>query len=185
NHLRSLGKHLSYIFIMKQKLFLILCLTGLIRAPLSKFRPAHHKYYLIMQSYTWPQAQNYCRVTYGDIATVITKEDWLKLNQEAASKHYSSYVWIGLYNGVNSWMWSDGTVASNLPWAAGEPRSYNGLGNCVSTQLTVVNSFYCSQPAYFVCHTIIPMRVKQVIKLQVKSDGSVFDPAVQSSILGQ
>lgn len=127
--------------------------TGLIPVSVAKLRPAHHKYYLIMQAYTWPQGQNYCRATYGDIATVITKEDWLKLNQEAASKYFSSYTWIGLYNGGNGWIWSDGTEASNLPWAAGEPRTYNGLAKCVSTQLTVVNSYYCSQPTYFFCHT--------------------------------
>ncbi|KAF4071321.1 hypothetical protein AMELA_G00271880 [Ameiurus melas] len=37
---------------------------------------------------------------------------------------------------------------------------------------------------YFFCQTISPAR-SQIMRLQVKSDGSVFDPAVQSSILDQ
>ncbi|KAG7314244.1 hypothetical protein KOW79_022740 [Hemibagrus wyckioides] len=38
---------------------------------------------------------------------------------------------------------------------------------------------------YFFCHTILPVREQQIVRLQVKSDGSVLDPAVQSSILEQ
>ncbi|KAG7314237.1 hypothetical protein KOW79_022733 [Hemibagrus wyckioides] len=35
------------------------------------------------------------------------------------------------------------------------------------------------------CLTVLPVREQQILRLQVKSDGSVLDPAVQSSILEQ
>ncbi|KAG7314242.1 hypothetical protein KOW79_022738 [Hemibagrus wyckioides] len=42
----------------------------------------------------------------------------------------------------------------------------------------------CATLRYFICDTISPVR-SQTVKLQVKSDVRVFDPAVQSFILDQ
>ncbi|KAF4071310.1 hypothetical protein AMELA_G00271750 [Ameiurus melas] len=90
--------------------------------------------------------------------------------------------WIGLYR--DTWKWSDGTNASNIPWYPGQPDNYYGNENCA---VVYNKQFYdepCTNLRYFFCHTIFPAR-SQIMRLQVKSDGSVFDPAVQSSILDQ
>ncbi|XP_058240919.1 C-type mannose receptor 2-like [Hemibagrus wyckioides] len=285
---------------MKLNIFLLLCLTGLMPVVIS----TRHKYHLVKQSYSWPMAQNYCRVMYTDMATIVTDDDWLRLNKEAVSKGYTGYSWIGLYNDVNSWRWSlnelplknvtytnwysgqpdnyagreacgiilaygawedtlctglrpficynanfsgadrfigisnpylnwieaqsycrthhtdlasslnssdnnfllqlwniqgnswiglyrdtwkwsDGTITSNLPWSSGQPNNYGGYENCGAYYNNVFDDYSCSYQTYFYCHTIPPVRQRQIVRLQVKSDGSVLDPAVHSSILEQ
>ncbi|KAG7314240.1 hypothetical protein KOW79_022736 [Hemibagrus wyckioides] len=51
--------------------------------------------------------------------------------------------------------------------------------------LNLKDGYTFSYQSYFYCHTILPVREQQIVRLQVKSDGSVLDPAVQSSILEQ
>ncbi|KAK3507648.1 hypothetical protein QTP70_032244 [Hemibagrus guttatus] len=278
--------------------------TGLTPVVISRLITVRHNYHLIKQTYTWPVAQNYCRVMYTDMATIITDDDWLRLNKEAMSKGFTAYTWIGLYDDVDSWRWSlnelplkdvtytnwysgqpdnyagkeacaviyiygtwadtictglrpficynanfsdsakfigisslylswtdaqaycrthhtdlasalnssdnnflfqlrniqgdswiglyrdtwkwsDGTVATNLPWYPGEPNNYYVNEKCVSHINKLFNDYLCETPAYFYCHTIPPVREQQIVRLRVKSDGSVLDPAVQSYILEQ
>ncbi|XP_047671859.1 C-type mannose receptor 2-like [Tachysurus fulvidraco] len=288
---------------MKLNLLLLLCLTGHITVDVSHVRTVHHQYYLIMTGATWSDAQSYCREKYTDLATVVTDEDWTRLESEAASKGLASSAWNGLYNAIDSWgwslnklplknvlytnwypgepnlhvgnvscglfisggywaditctelrpficynanfsgaskfigisspyltwldaqaycrthhtdlasslnssdnnlilqlrdiqgdswfglngvvwTWSDGTIASNLPWGSGQPDNAGGNENCAEG-IGGYNDIPCNNVYYFFCHTIIPVREQQLVRLQVKSDGSVLDPAVQSSILEQ
>ncbi|XP_047671881.1 C-type mannose receptor 2-like isoform X2 [Tachysurus fulvidraco] len=271
--------------------------TGLV--PVAILRTVLHKYDLIMTGVTWPVAENYCRVTYNDLATVVSDTDWLRLKKETADKNLATYAWVGLYNDVNSWRWSlndlplkygtytcwysgepnnlggneacgaigdtwwdapctglrpficynanfsgaarfigittplswpqaqaycrehhtdlasalnssdqnmlvqvwniqgvswiglyrdtwkwsDGTIASNLPWASGQPDNDYGNANCAVVNNGVFYDTPCNGLFSFFCHSIYMW--SQTVRLQVKSDGSVFDPAVQSSILEQ
>ncbi|XP_027004146.2 aggrecan core protein-like [Tachysurus fulvidraco] len=100
----------------------------------------------------------------------------------AQVKNIQGDSWIGLYR--DTWKWSDGTIASNLPWAPGYPNNYYGNDNCAVVNNGLLHDYPCNFMYYFVCHSISTMR-NQTVRLQVKSDGSVFDPAVQSSILEQ
>ncbi|KAK2865879.1 hypothetical protein Q7C36_001935 [Tachysurus vachellii] len=285
---------------MKLNLFLLLLLTGLV--PVAILRTVLHKYHLIMTGVTWPVAQNYCRVTYNDLATVVSDFDWLRLKKETADKNLATFAWVGLYNDINSWRWSlnnlplknvtytnwysgepnnlggneacgiissgnawwdfpcsglipficynanfsgaarfigittplswpqaqaycrehhtdlasalnssdqnmlwqvrniqgdswiglyrdtwkwsDGTIASNLPWAPGQPDNDYGNANCAVAYNRLFYDTTCTYLFSFFCHSICTMR-NQTVRLQVKSDGSVFDSAVQSSILEQ
>ncbi|XP_027004168.2 CD209 antigen-like protein D [Tachysurus fulvidraco] len=97
-------------------------------------------------------------------------------------KNIQGDSWIGLYR--DTWKWSDGTIASNLPWASGEPDNYNGNDNCAVASNGLLYDLSCNYVYYFFCHSISTMR-NQTVRLQVKSDGSVLDPAVQFSILEQ
>ncbi|KAF7707156.1 hypothetical protein HF521_018374 [Silurus meridionalis] len=56
---------------MKRSLFLP-CLTGVVPVILSLLRPVSRKYNLIKTTVTWSAAQNYCRETYDDLATIET-----------------------------------------------------------------------------------------------------------------
>ncbi|XP_053533584.1 C-type mannose receptor 2 isoform X1 [Ictalurus punctatus] len=287
---------------MKLNLFLLFLTAGLVPVTVSVLRTVPHNYNLMMTPVTWPVAQNYCRVMYTDLATILSDTDWLRFEKEAASKRLTTSAWVGLYSDLNSWRWSlndlplnvsytnwypgqpdnaggkqtcglavsygkwwddqctrllpficynasfsgaarfigisspymtwpqaqtycrthhtdlasslnssdsdilwqvrdkqgdswiglyrnawkwsDGTNASNIPWAPGLPDNYWGRENCARFYNGLFYDEQCTNLYYFFCHTIYPAR-GQIIRLQVKSDGSVFDPAVQSSILDQ
>ncbi|XP_053475465.1 C-type mannose receptor 2-like isoform X2 [Ictalurus furcatus] len=128
---------------------------------------------------TWPQAQTYCRTHHTDLASSLNSSDNYMLRQVRDKQGNS---WIGLYR--DTWKWSDGTNASNIPWAPGQPDNYGGYENCAVVNNGLFYDVQCTNLYYFFCHTIYSAR-SQIMRLQVKSDGSVFDPAVQSSILDQ
>ncbi|XP_058241252.1 putative C-type lectin domain family 20 member A [Hemibagrus wyckioides] len=285
---------------MTLNLFLLLNFTGLV--PVAILRTILHKYDLMMTQVSWPVAQNYCRVTYTDLATVVSDSDWLRFKNEAANKHLAANAWVGLYNDINSWRWSlndlplknvtyscwvsgqpdnlygneacgiigyynawwdvpcaglrpficynanfsgtarfigiatsmswpqaqaycrthhtdlasalnssdnnmlvqikniqgdswiglyrdtwkwsDGTIASNLLWYPGQPDNYGGVENCAVVYNGLFYDAPCANLYYFFCHSITIKR-SQTMRLQVMSDGSVFDPVVQLSILEQ
>ncbi|KAB5518272.1 hypothetical protein PHYPO_G00163840 [Pangasianodon hypophthalmus] len=127
---------------------------------------------------TWPEAQAYCRTHHTDLASCVNSSDQSMLAQVSSSQGDS---WIGLYR--ETWKWSDGTNTSNLPWAPGQPDNAERImGSCASVNNGLFSDEPCTNLHYFFCHTIPPVR-SQIMRLQVKSDGSVFDPAVQSFIL--
>ncbi|KAI4899425.1 hypothetical protein NFI96_029373, partial [Prochilodus magdalenae] len=94
-----------------------------------------HQYVFVNESKTWTEAQNYCRQTYTDLATINTMEEMKKLNATLKDKPSSS-VWIGLSRGgTGKWLWSlaDGGVYSEgdtyRNWNSGEPDNAKGQGN--------------------------------------------------------
>ncbi|XP_058240556.1 putative C-type lectin domain family 20 member A [Hemibagrus wyckioides] len=117
---------------MTLNLFLLLNFTGLV--PVAILRTILHKYDLMMTQVSWPVAQNYCRVTYTDLATVVSDSDWLRFKNEAANKHLAANAWVGLYNDINSWRWS----LNDLPlknvtyscWVSGQPDNLYGNEAC-------------------------------------------------------
>ncbi|KAI5086651.1 secretory phospholipase A2 receptor-like isoform X1, partial [Silurus meridionalis] len=128
---------------------------------------------------TWPEAQAYCRTYHTDLASSLSSSDNNLIMQVWNAQGDS---WIGLYR--DTWKWLDGTIASNLPWAPGRPDNFGGNYNYGVIYNELYYDVPCSDSYYFLCDTIFPLR-SQTVRLQVKSDRSVFDPAVQSSILEQ
>ncbi|XP_046699396.1 putative C-type lectin domain family 20 member A isoform X2 [Silurus meridionalis] len=126
---------------------------------------------------TWPEAQAYCRTHYTDLASIFNSSD-----NNIVGKINPGGAWIGLYR--EPWRWSDRTSALNLSWAAGQPDNYGGIENCAVVNNRLFSDAPCSNQYYFFCHTNFPTR-SQTVRLQVKSDGSVFDPALQAFILEQ
>ncbi|XP_047671853.1 macrophage mannose receptor 1-like [Tachysurus fulvidraco] len=129
---------------------------------------------------TWLDAQAYCRTHHTDLASSLNSSDNNYLLQ---LRDIQGDSWFGLYR--DTWNWSDGTIASNLPWGPGEPYNSGGNENCAMVASNLFYCVSCTNLYHFFCHTIIPVREQQLVRLQVKSDGSVLDPAVQSSILEQ
>ncbi|KAI4895281.1 hypothetical protein NFI96_021434, partial [Prochilodus magdalenae] len=104
-----------------------------------------HQYVFVSESKTWTEAQNYCRQTYTDLATINTMEEMKKLNATLKDKPSSS-VWIGLSRGgTGKWLWSlaDGGFYSEggayRNWNSGEPDNDKGQGNefCVGMKKDV------------------------------------------------
>ncbi|KAF5899456.1 macrophage mannose receptor 1-like isoform X6, partial [Clarias magur] len=126
---------------------------------------------------SWLDARAYCRQYYTDLASSLSSSDQDLIDQLAAA---SNSPWIGLYR--DTWKWSDGSNATNIKWNPGKPTG--GSNNCAAFRNGLLTDYGCGGPFYFFCYTPYPTR-SQIMRLQVESDGSVFDPAVQSSILDQ
>lgn len=94
-----------------------------------------HNYHLIMTNQSWPDAQNYCRVMYTDIATVVSDTEWLRLQKVAASEGLTTSAWIGLYDDIYSWRWSlNNHLLKDLTytnWKPGQPNNVQALESCV------------------------------------------------------
>ncbi|KAI4890374.1 hypothetical protein NFI96_021532 [Prochilodus magdalenae] len=95
-----------------------------------------HQYVFVSESKTWTEAQNHCRQTYTDLATINTMEEMKKLNATLKDKPSNS-VWIGLSRGgTGKWQWSlaDGDLNSEggayRNWNSGDPNNLGGNENC-------------------------------------------------------
>ncbi|XP_053087024.1 putative C-type lectin domain family 20 member A [Pangasianodon hypophthalmus] len=128
---------------------------------------------------TWSGAQTYCRTFHTDLASALSQTDNDLLVQVASLQGPS---WFGLYR--DTWKWLNNSKASNLLWGSGQPDNYRPQENCGMLYDGLFGDESCTSLHYFFCEFIPPVR-RQIIKLQFKSDGNVFDPAVQSSILEQ
>ncbi|XP_060771670.1 C-type lectin lectoxin-Lio2-like [Neoarius graeffei] len=119
---------------MKQK-HLLLYFTSLVPVAVSIMGNVSHKYDLIMTLRSWADAQNYCRVMYTDLATVLSDTDWSRLKKEAASKGLATSAWVGLYDDHTSWRWSlNDLLLKDLTytnWASGQPNNALGIESCV------------------------------------------------------
>jgi len=95
---------------------------------------ALHYYYVVDKAMTWMDAQSYCREHYNDLATVDGLEDQQRL-EDAAGGH-TGPAWIGLYDDVKSWTWSDPSVDSNgdvdpWSWSGSQPDNSKTQEGCV------------------------------------------------------
>ncbi|KAI5620129.1 macrophage mannose receptor 1 isoform X1 [Silurus asotus] len=108
-----------------------------------------------MTSFTWSDAQDYCRAKYTDLAVIQSDTDWLRLKKEPGLVKYTS--WVGLYNDINGWRWS----LDDLPlksvtytnWYPGEPNNYNGIESCVA--MSSYSNWWdvpCSQLRPVICY---------------------------------
>ncbi|KAI4901245.1 hypothetical protein NFI96_009282 [Prochilodus magdalenae] len=115
-----------------------------------------YRYHFVNESKTWTEAQNYCRQTYTDLATINTMEEMKNLNATLKDKPSSS-VWIGLVRGdTGSWLWSLADGEENLyqNWASGEPNNVGGVENCAVMKKSDGTWFddNCNSLYTFVCH---------------------------------
>ncbi|KAB5518362.1 hypothetical protein PHYPO_G00164890 [Pangasianodon hypophthalmus] len=129
---------------------------------------------------SWYDAQAYCRKYYTDLASSTTEEENSQLVQVVLLQGES---WIGLFR--DKWKWVDRTLqdATNLQWRDGQPNNFVGNEDCGVVYTGLLIDRPCNDLYPFFCHTILPVRVQQIVNLHVNSDENVFDPAVQSAIL--
>ncbi|KAG7314252.1 hypothetical protein KOW79_022748 [Hemibagrus wyckioides] len=128
----------------------------------------------------WFGAQAYCRTIHTDLATATNSVENSELQKRV---FFMTSFWFGLYR--DTWTWTDGTIASNIPWGLFQPDNLFGAQNCGTFAVGLISDETCSSKFAFFCHSVPPVRQRQIVKLQVKSDGSVLDPDMQSSILEQ
>ncbi|XP_047462504.1 C-type mannose receptor 2-like [Mugil cephalus] len=132
---------------MARRVFAVFVLSGLCQFVDSLY---HHQYHFVNESKEWSEAQQYCRATHTDLATVNDEHD---LAQLASLVDYGvPYVYIGLYR---SWGWSlseDDDYKEGEPafwnWASGEPMNHfcgsiSSTGEWYATDCNVRMSFFC------------------------------------------
>ncbi|XP_060734579.1 lymphocyte antigen 75-like [Tachysurus vachellii] len=126
---------------MKSIFFLFLLAAGCVVAVgLTK------EYVFINSALQWNEAQTYCRQKYKDLATITT----MKENNQLFPAPFF-YSWIGLYNTLGTWEWSDGEQTSFFNWYD-YPQSdcatilpYPYYGKWYSFSCTNSFTFYCYQ----------------------------------------
>ncbi|KAJ3585450.1 hypothetical protein NHX12_014169 [Muraenolepis orangiensis] len=107
---------------------------------------------------TWQEAQEYCRQTYGDLATVDNMDDLNQLVDLAGGV----ITWIGLHDlnrksmdlYPNSWRWSTQTRSQTgyMNFASGQPNYKGARQECVMMKPDGTwDDAACSHKTMFVC----------------------------------
>ncbi|KAI4877370.1 hypothetical protein NFI96_033851, partial [Prochilodus magdalenae] len=118
-----------------------------------------HRYHFVNESKTWTEAQNYCRQTYTDLATINTRREMEYANVSLVNKA-TGFVWIGLKRGAGEWQWSltgGGSYRKGytyLNWSQGEPNNTNNNEACVVMKKDngTWNDEPCDTTYPFVCY---------------------------------
>nr|XP_046237552.1 macrophage mannose receptor 1-like [Scatophagus argus] len=130
-------------------------------------------------SMSWLDAQAYCRKLHTDLARVQNQLESVELQNVVKNKS----VWIGLTQ--MSWMWSDGSQPSFVPWKPFKPLLY-GPGDCgmldVNSKPLGMTDRKCDEKAPFLCYG--GPRRKHLVRLKLNADHvDVKNPAVLDSVL--
>ncbi|XP_058240134.1 C-type mannose receptor 2-like isoform X2 [Hemibagrus wyckioides] len=141
---------------------------------------------LIKHLMTWPMAQNYCRTNHLDLYSITGPRDQVMLINEMNNHNEMVAVWTGLYNDLDNWYWSYNHLPlknqSQWYFASGYPYNGYGLDVCgIINRNGQWETLSCYYTIPFICYD--DLNKTQFLKLEVLSDASVLDPAVQSTIL--
>ncbi|KAI4874419.1 hypothetical protein NFI96_032054, partial [Prochilodus magdalenae] len=118
-----------------------------------------HRYHFVNENKTWTEAQNYCRQTYTDLATINTRREMEYANVFLVNKA-TGVVWIGLKRGAGEWQWSltgGGSYRKGyayLNWSDGEPNNARNNEACVVMKKDKGrwNDEPCNTEHTFVCY---------------------------------
>nr|XP_046193167.1 C-type mannose receptor 2-like [Oncorhynchus gorbuscha] len=87
---------------------------------------ASNSHIFIDDSKTWREAQDHCRGTYTDLASIRSREE----NHHVQNMSLSQSMWIGLFK--DPWKWSDGSNSSYRFWKTNQTNNFRGDQNCTS-----------------------------------------------------
>ncbi|XP_035611321.2 macrophage mannose receptor 1-like, partial [Oncorhynchus keta] len=109
---------------------------------------ASNSHIFIDDSKTWREAQDHCRGTYTDLASIRSREE----NHHVQNMSLSQSMWIGLFK--DPWKWSDGSNSSYRFWKNNQTNNFRGDQNCTSVILNdnKWNVQWCNISWGFVCH---------------------------------
>ncbi|XP_047657832.1 macrophage mannose receptor 1-like [Tachysurus fulvidraco] len=125
---------------------------------------------------SWLEAQTYCRQHHTDLASSrdATEDSVIK-------GLISGWTWFGLFR--DSWKWTDQTNFSTIRWMTGKPDNALKNENCGYINNGQAADALCSDIMPFFCYSDI--KVQQTLRVKVRSDKDVNDPAVMTAILEQ
>ncbi|XP_071318374.1 macrophage mannose receptor 1-like [Trachinotus anak] len=145
--------------------------------------------HLVLERMTWRQAQEYCRQNYTDLAVVSSQTENQALQQEINENgSLLSLVWIGLFR--DGWRWSDNSDSSFRYWETKERGKQEiKVINCVTYRPSskAWGTEDCSTTHPFYCYNGKNKAVKQVVRVNIKSDSplNLSDVAMTDAILSQ
>ena len=107
-------------------------------------------YVLVNTAMTWSQAEQFCGIKGGHLASITSEEenDWL--GSELMT--YDS-VWVGgRWSNGTDWSWTDGTEWDWTHWATDQPRLHYDT-ECALLHQTTYDwaSYYCDTEMKFLC----------------------------------
>ncbi|CAK6981895.1 macrophage mannose receptor 1-like [Scomber scombrus] len=89
------------------------------------------QYHFVYEKKNMTEAQSYCRDKYTDLATIYDEEDVKTLKGIVDESKVDKTAWIGLYDDVNSWRWSDRDAEVEFTnWKEGEPNNHGSGQYC-------------------------------------------------------
>ncbi|KAF6717724.1 L-selectin [Oryzias melastigma] len=109
-----------------------------------------NKYHYIDQQLDWTQAQQFCRKSYTDLATVRSMADIDQLKNAFKNRNGA---WIGLHNS-NTWRWSLPDLQfkkEDTKWGGGEPKDGNNCGAIWKTHAKW-EAISCEKSTDFICY---------------------------------
>ncbi|XP_054914461.1 macrophage mannose receptor 1-like [Poeciliopsis prolifica] len=114
------------------KIWLVFCLSE--RFILSTCN--QRQYHFVNGSFTWSEAQAYCRRKHTDLAAIQSPTEVNGVMNVLSSAGHTSEAWIGLYSEID-WRWSDGFTGNGAEFrywdiADNEPDLYFANQFCVS-----------------------------------------------------
>ncbi|XP_055038663.2 C-type mannose receptor 2-like [Misgurnus anguillicaudatus] len=126
---------------------------------------------------SWHDSQTYCRKHYTDLATIRSEPEHFKLMYMMMGYERA---WLGLFR---PWRWSDGTnvSTSSITWGIGQPDMTGTDTLCGAADPDgLIDDLICSNSLPFIC---TQWSKEAIVRLEVKSDKNLNDPAVMETIL--
>ncbi|XP_042155908.1 galactose-specific lectin nattectin-like [Oncorhynchus tshawytscha] len=101
--------------------------------PLGWHRYGTRCYYYIPNLANWPEAEHYCLLFGGNLASVHSLSQYNFLQSVIqSSANGAQRTWIGANDAIKEghWLWSDGSRFSYQNWGKGQPSNHNhGAGS--------------------------------------------------------
>ncbi|XP_034158431.1 putative C-type lectin domain family 20 member A isoform X2 [Pangasianodon hypophthalmus] len=137
----------------------------------------NQSYIYISNTFTWHEAQAYCRTHHTDLASARDETE-----NSVIMGLTPDWTWFGLFR--DSWKWIDQTNFSTISWMPGEPDNALWNENCGYFYNDQVSDAQCSAIMPFFCYSVITGQ-QQILRVKVRSNQDVNDPAVKVAILEQ
>lgn len=74
---------------------------------LSSVSANNKEYHYVSLRKTWTDAQSYCREKFIDLVTINDANDNQRPLTLVQNSHESTHIWIGLYDNISIWKWSN------------------------------------------------------------------------------
>ncbi|XP_073692784.1 C-type lectin lectoxin-Phi1-like [Garra rufa] len=108
-------------------------------------------HYIVTETMTWNDAQNYCRELYDDIST-INEEEGKMLSFYLAPNYLFS--WVGLYRSSNNpeiWIWSGGEKEPADYWDIDKPNNDSEKCGGLKLSNSKLHDLSCTETLPFFC----------------------------------
>ncbi|XP_017320444.1 putative C-type lectin domain family 20 member A [Ictalurus punctatus] len=140
-------------------------------------KTGNQRYIYISNTKTWYDAQAYCKTYHTDLASARNATE-ISVIQGLVS----GWTWFGLIR--DTWKWIDKTNFSTISWISGKPDNSLKNENCGYLNNGQADDAKCSDIMPFFCYRIITGQ-QQIVRVKVRSNQDVNDPAVNAAILEQ